>query len=174
MKTAINYFLTLALVMTPLLCLGNEEVSPQSLDTISSVKVRALEGVAQLTNDELKQRIQANPKLVLLDVRTEKEYTAGHIKGAAWVERGILEFVLARTLRNPEQEIVVYCKKGYRSSLAVKELEKMGYKNVRSHIGFDNWVAEGNSYQNYHGESRLVRPVERTAEGFKPDFFMPK
>ncbi|MEZ5482771.1 MAG: rhodanese-like domain-containing protein [Porticoccaceae bacterium] len=144
------------------------------VDTIDEIKEQALAGVEMLSNSELKQRIEDNPKLVLLDVRTEQEYTAGHIKGAAWVQRGIVEFVLVRTLRDADQEIVVYCKKGYRSGLVVKALREMGYNNVYSHVGFDQWVSEGNSYQNYHGESRLIRPVEKTAAGFKPDYFQPK
>lgn len=142
-----------------------------AINTISELKEQALAGVEMISNAQLKARIKDNSTLVLLDVRTEQEYTAGHIKGAAWIQRGIVEFVLARTLRNPGQEIVVYCKKGYRSGLVVKALREMGYSNVHSHVGFDQWVADGNSYENYHGESRLISPVEKTAAGFQPDYF---
>ena len=66
---------------------------------------------------------------------------------------------------------VVYCKKVYRSGLFLISLREMGYRNVHSHVGFDQWIAGGNSYENYHGESRLISSVEKTAAGFQPDYF---
>ena len=142
--------------------------------TIEEAKQNATAGITFLSNDELKARIARNPKLVLLDVRTQQEYQAGHLRGAAWVERGILEFVLARTLPDPEVEIIVYCKKGYRTGLAVKALRAAGYRNVSAHEGFDAWVAAGNSYWNFLGESKLIRPQEATAADFAPDYYQPK
>ena len=169
----LGFVVVLLLLAAPIIN-ASDRGQRRSIDTITELKERALAGVEMISNAQLKKRITNNSNLVLLDVRTEQEYTAGHIKGAAWIQRGIVEFVLARSLRDPGQEIVVYCKKGYRSALAVKALREMGYSNVNSHLGFDQWVADGNSYENYHGESRLIRPVEKTAAGFQPDYFKPK
>ncbi len=165
---------TVALILTPFINSTFAAEQGSTINTIAELKEQALAGVEMISNAQLKQRIENNSNLVLLDVRTEQEYTAGHIKGAAWIQRGIVEFVLARSLRDPGQEIIVYCKKGYRSGLVVKALREMGYNNVNSHAGFDQWLAEGNSYENYHGESRLISPVVKTAAGFQPNYFKSK
>lgn len=165
---------TVALLLAPFFNSTFAAEQGSSIHTIAELKEQALTGVEMFSNTQLKARIENNSSLVLLDVRTEQEYTAGHIKGAAWVQRGIIEFVLARSLRDPGLEIIVYCKKGYRSGLVEKALREMGYNNVNSHAGFDEWLADGNSYENYHGESRLINPVEKTAAGFQPDYLKPK
>lgn len=115
------------------------------------------EGVEYVGNDDLLKRINANPKIVLIDVRSKEEYDAGHLKGATWVERGVAECTLVRTLRDPDAEIIVYCKMGNRSGLLVKALKRMGYKNVKSHIGFDAWASAGLSFHNYLGELKLIK-----------------
>jgi len=149
-------------------------VVKEQILSIQEIKHRALQGSTLLTNQQLKERIKLNPKLVLLDVRTQREYRAGHLKGAAWIERGIAEFVLARTLTDRDIEIIVYCKQGYRSSLVVKTLQGIGYANVVAHVGFDEWVKAGNIYSNYLGDSKLVTPKAATAANFKPDYYLPK
>ena len=75
---------------------------------------------------------------------------------ARWVERGVLEFTLARALRDPDAEIVVYCKKGNRSGLCVRALKRIGYRNVKAHVGFDTWVQAGLPFYNFLGEARMT------------------
>ena len=109
-----------------------------------------------------------------IDVRTKDEYDAGHLKGATWIERGILEFTLARTIRDPQAEIVIYCKKGNRSGLAVKALRQMGYQNVRAHVGFDAWVEAGLSFYNYLGEAKIVHLREMNAASYPVEYYAEK
>jgi rhodanese-related sulfurtransferase len=131
------------------------------LMTIEQVVQDSHEGVEYIDNEELQKRIRANPKLVLIDVRTKEEYDAGHLKGATWIERGVAEFTLARTLRDPDAEIVVYCKKGNRSGLVAKALKRIGYRHVKSHVGFDFWAEAGLPFYNFLGKARLLelRPI---------------
>lgn len=133
------------------------------LKTIEEVVADAIRGIDFASNDYLAERMAKNPKLVLLDVRTADEYQAGHIKGAEWMERGIVEFRMARMIRDPDAEIIVYCKKGNRSGLVLKALKEMGYTNVRAHVGFDEWVKSGRTFQNYLGESRMEQLREINA-----------
>jgi rhodanese-related sulfurtransferase len=129
----------------------------QSLKTIELLIKDSREGVEFISNEKLIERINANPKLILIDVRTKDEYDAGHLKGATWLERGIAEFTLARTLRDPDAEIIAYCLKGNRSALVVKALRKMGYRNVKSHIGLEEWFKAGLPIYNYLGEIKMVK-----------------
>ena len=142
------------------------------LKTIEQLVNEAQEGADYIGIDEMKARINKNNKLVLLDVRTKREYDAGHIKGAAWIERGIAEFVLVRTLPDPKAEIVVYCKQGNRTGLVVKALKAAGYTNVTGlKVGFDGWVEKGNTVENFLGEFRMVNPRKINAATFGVDLY---
>ncbi len=135
----------------------------RSLMTIEQLIKDSREGVEFIGNKELIERINSNPKLVLIDVRTKDEYDAGHLKGSTWLERGIVEFTLARTLRDPNAEIIVYCLKGNRSALVVKVLKRMGYSNVKSHIGLEEWFKASLPIYNYLGEVKMVKPQNLNA-----------
>ena len=127
------------------------------LKTIQELVKEAQDGVNFITIDTMKKSIQENDKLVLLDVRTEREYQAAHIKGATWLERGIAEFVLARTLPIQDAEIIVYCKGGNRTGLVVKALTRAGYTNVVGlEGGFDAWANQGNPVYNFLGEFKAT------------------
>ena len=146
----------------------------QSLMTIEQLIKDAREGVEFISNDELIKRINANPKLVLLDVRTKEEYDAGHLKGATWLDRGIAEFTLVRTLRDSNAEIIVYCQKGNRSALVVKALKRMGYKNVKSHVGLEEWMKADLPIYNFLGEVKMVKLRELNAATNPVDYYMDK
>lgn len=162
-------FILPAMFLAPVVSSETHEVK-----TIEQIKMSAVEGISFLTNEQLRERVKDNPKLVLIDVRTQKEFQAGHLPGASWVERGIAEFVLARTLIDRNIEVIVYCKKGYRAALVVRSLKAAGYLNVSAHAGFDEWTSAGNRYANYLGESVLVTPASINSGNFKPDYSQPK
>ena len=145
------------------------------LKTIKEIVKDAHEGVDYIGIDDMKKRIKSNSRLVLLDVRTQREYDAAHLKGSSWVERGVAEFVLVRTLPDPKAEIVVYCKKGNRAGLVVKALKRAGYINVVGlQGGFDEWTRQGNTVQNFLGEFKLVKLGEINASSWKVDLFQDK
>ena len=96
-------------------------------------------------------------EFVLLDIRTEAEYEAGHIQGAQWFPRGKLEYYIQEVIEDPDSRIVLYCRTGGRSALATLTLKDMGYTNVVDlEGGFKKWVAGGNTFFNLHGEHRVV------------------
>jgi rhodanese-related sulfurtransferase len=81
---------------------------------------------------------------IFLDVRTEKEFKKGAIPNAVHMQRGLLEFKIAKKIPDKTAKIVVYCKSGSRSSLAVCTLKKMGYVNVVSmEGGWKGWLKDG-------------------------------
>jgi rhodanese-related sulfurtransferase len=145
-----------------------------ALKTIDEVIRDARDGVETIDNEQLSKRIAANPKLVLIDVRTKQEFDAGHLKGATWIERGVLEFTLARTLRDPDAEIILYCGKANRSALAAKALKRMGYRNVKSHVGFEAWVEAGLPFHNFLGEARMIKLAKLNAATNPIDLYQDK
>ena len=83
---------------------------------------------------------------VLIDVREQDEYAAGHLPGAIHASRGMLEFKLSGNpaLSARDLKIVLYCKTSGRAALAACALHDMGYLNVQSIAGgFDAWTAAG-------------------------------
>ena len=76
---------------------------------------------------------------VLIDVREDREFEAGHAEGARHMGRGIIERDVVQTFPNKDTELILYCGGGYRSALAADMLQKMGYTNVWSMDG--GWKA---------------------------------
>ena len=110
-----------------------------------------------ITVEEFKSKMDSDHDFILLDIRTEKEYLAGHMKSAVWLPRGFIEFKIQKLVDDPETEIILYCKRGSRSALTAYTLLEMGYKNVLNlEGGFEQWVVNGNNIFNEHGEIRVI------------------
>lgn len=104
--------------------------------TLKDFVADAQQRVGETTVAAVSKELTADPDaFVLIDVREESEYAAGHIKGAMQLGRGILERDIEKRLPNKETPIVCYCGGGSRSLLAGDTLQKMGYKNVLSMTG---------------------------------------
>ncbi|HEY0455479.1 MAG TPA: rhodanese-like domain-containing protein [Verrucomicrobiae bacterium] len=91
--------------------------------------------VKELTLEQVRSRLQANPKAILLDVREDAEWTQGHAAHAKHLGKGVLERDLEKMFPDPQTEIIMYCGGGYRSILTADVAQRMGYKNVASLIG---------------------------------------
>ena len=105
--------------------------SPAFLRLVNEAKARVKECTAQ----EVVERVKAGERPRLLDVREESEFTAGHIMGAVWLGKGIIERDIEKRVSDQDAEIILYCGGGFRSALAADALRKMGYTNVSSMDG---------------------------------------
>lgn len=80
---------------------------------------------------------------ILVDIREDNEFNAGHIKGAIHLGKGIIERDIHLHVNEHDKKIVLYCGGGYRSVLAAESLQKMGYTNVISMDGgWKGWNIE--------------------------------
>ena len=95
----------------------------------------AMPRIRELTLDQARARLAANPKAVLLDVREDMEWTAGHAAEARHLGKGVLERDIEKLLPDTGAEIIMYCGGGYRSALTCDVAQRMGYKNVFSLAG---------------------------------------
>ena len=91
--------------------------------------------IQELSIEALSERLKTNTGLVVLDVREESEWAAGHAVQASHLGKGILERDIEARYPDKSAEIVMYCGGGYRSALTCDAAQKMGYQNVRSLIG---------------------------------------
>jgi rhodanese-related sulfurtransferase len=88
--------------------------------------------VNEITLEQASERLRKNPQAVLLDVREDLEWEAGHPVQAQHLGRGVLERDLETDFPDVNLEIIMYCGGGYRSVLAAAVAKKMGYCNVYS------------------------------------------
>ncbi len=107
------------------------EHSPGFLKVVNEARPR----VKELTIEEMRQRLAANPKAVLMDVREDVEWQSGHPTQAVHLGKGVFERDIEKLFPDPHAEIIMFCGGGYRSVLTCEVAQRMGYKNVYSLIG---------------------------------------
>lgn len=69
---------------------------------------------------------------LLVDVREDHEYGAGHVKGAVHMSKGTIERDIENQVPDRDSTLVLYCGGGFRSALVADNLQKMGYRNAIS------------------------------------------
>ena len=113
--------------------------------------------IEQISIDELKTKIDSDEKFILIDVRTEKEYLAGHIESAVWIPSGKVKFATQKISKDPKVEIIIYCRAGGQGALSTYVLNNIGFEKVSNlDGGFKKWVNAGNSVFNMHGEIKVI------------------
>jgi phage shock protein E len=103
----------------------------------------------RLGQEALLEKMSVADEVVLLDVRTPKEYSEGFIPGAINIPHDELEARIAELDGARGKEIVVYCRSGRRSDIALDLLQKAGFERV--------YHLEGD----YLGWTEAKRPVEK-------------
>jgi phage shock protein E len=93
----------------------------------------ARQRITEIEPEAVDRQIQQGT--VLIDVRDEEEFNAGHIDGAVHVPRGTLEDRIAEVVPDRQTPIVTYCGGGNRGALAADTLQDLGYQDVRSIAG---------------------------------------
>lgn len=84
-----------------------------------------------------------NPDAIIIDVRRDNEYKAGHIPGAVlFTMENISEKSAKRILPDKDKLVLIYCRSGRRSKIAAQNLVDLGYTNI---VEFGGII-------DYHGE----------------------
>lgn len=107
------------------------EHTPEFLKIVQDAKSR----VQEIDIDGVRKLRETGEDFVLVDVREDKEWAAGHAAGAIHLGKGVIERDVERTVPDSSKKLVLYCGGGFRSALAGDALQKMGYTNVLSLAG---------------------------------------
>jgi len=100
--------------------------------------------VNEISVAEARAKLAAHSKIVLIDVREDHEWAAGHAVEAVHLGKGILERDLEKLYPDANTEIIMYCGGGFRSAMTCDAAQRMGYKKVHSLIGgYKGMVAAG-------------------------------
>jgi len=114
--------------------------SPAFLKLVEDVKTR----IRETNVHEVKKRLDAGERFVLVDVREESEWARGHLPGAIHLGKGVIERDIEQRVPEKNAPLVLYCGGGFRSALAAENLQKMGYTNVVSMDGgWRGWTEAG-------------------------------
>ena len=114
--------------------------TPGFLNIVNDAKTR----IRECTVQDVKARLDRGEKFVVVDVREDNEWAAGHIPGAVHLGKGIIERDVEVKYPDTKTELVLYCGGGFRSALAADNLQKMGYTNVISMDGgWRGWKEAG-------------------------------
>lgn len=113
---------------------------PGFLAIVNDAKKR----ISEADYRDIKKRLDAGEKMILVDTREDNEWDRGHIPGAIHLGKGIIERDIEKTIPDKHAPLVLYCGGGFRSALAADNLQKMGYKNVVSMDGgWRGWAESG-------------------------------
>lgn len=114
--------------------------APKFLAIVNDAKKRVKETNVQ----DVKKRMDAGEKMILVDVREESEWANGHLPGAIHLGKGIIERDIEARVPDTSAKLVLYCGGGFRSALSADNLQKMGYTNVESMDGgWKGWIGAG-------------------------------
>ena len=100
--------------------------------------------IAECEASDVRKMMNDGAPLVVVDVREQHEFEAGHLEGAVHIGKGVIERDVEKHDFADDARIVLYCGGGYRSAIAAKSLQDMGWTNVASLWG--GWrgiLAEG-------------------------------
>lgn len=124
---------------------GNDMDTTQTQTTenpAETTKEQAQEGYLQITQEQAKELMDHETNYILLDVRTQEEFDAGHIPGAVLIPDYEITEKAQDILPDKDQLILVYCRSGRRSKGAAEELAAMGYTNIQEFGGILTWPYE--------------------------------
>ncbi|WP_050739354.1 rhodanese-like domain-containing protein [Acetobacterium bakii] len=93
----------------------------------------------KITAQEAKSIIDSREEVIILDVRTQKEFDEGYIENAVLIPHTEIENQAPGVLTDKNAKILVYCRTGSRSAVAAKKLAEMGYANVYDFGGIVDW-----------------------------------
>lgn len=98
------------------------------LSLVDEAKTR----IRQVHARDLPEILKKDPAARLIDTREESEFAAGHVQGAEWIGKGVIERDIESLHPDRDEPLYLYCGGGFRSALAADNLQKMGYTNVYS------------------------------------------
>jgi rhodanese-related sulfurtransferase/DNA-binding MarR family transcriptional regulator len=124
------------------------------VDRVKRQFFASTDDLAPVNGKELLSRVRRG-EVVVLDIRPEEEYAAGHIPGAVSMPLGELKKRVTELAK--KREIVAYCRGPYCvfAIEAVKFLRARGFKAARMEGGIPDWRARGLPVE--------AKPVEATA-----------
>lgn len=95
-----------------------------------------------ISPEKAKEMMENFEEFVLLDARSEEEFSEGHIPGAIVIPHDEISKRAEAEIQKKEIPVFVYCRSGRRSKIAAEELVKLGYSEIYEFGGIIDWPYE--------------------------------
>src|SRR2546428_6004255 len=102
--------------------------APQFLKLVNEAKKK----IKETSVADVKRRIDAGEKFLLVGTREAREWTTGHLPGAVHLGRGIIERDIEARVPDTSAKLILYCGGGFRSPPVAGSLPKKGHNNAGS------------------------------------------
>ena len=96
----------------------------------------------QISQDEAKRIMDTEEGYIIIDARTEEEFSEGHIENAILIPEYEISDRAEKEIPEKDTMILVYCRSGRRSKIASDALVQLGYTNVKEFGGIIDWQYE--------------------------------
>ena len=96
----------------------------------------------EISAEDAKNIMDSEKDYIILDVREQDEYDAGHVSGAILIPYTDIESKAPEMLPDKDKTLLVYCRSGRRSKIAAASLAELGYTNVKEFGGIIDWPYE--------------------------------
>ena len=104
---------------------------------------RKMENTYQQISQEEAKNMMETQEILILDVREQEEFDAGHIPGALLLPVGTISGdTAAAVIPELDTVVLVYCRSGNRSKTASRTLAELGYTNIYEFGGISTWPYE--------------------------------
>ena len=120
-------------------CSKNDQSQSKSSATESNSTEEAKSAAKTTAKTESRTvAISASPKPLIIDVRTQEEWDAGHLDAAVLIPLAVIAERIGEVAPDKTHKIHLHCRSGGRSGQAKTILEGLGYNNVENVGGFDD------------------------------------
>ena len=110
--------------------------------TIVVSDIKENEMYKMISAQEAKEIMDSGVDHIILDVREQDEYDAGHIPDAILLPYTQIEQKVEDVILDKNALVLVYCRSGRRSKIASETLSALGYTNVKEFGGINDWPYE--------------------------------
>jgi molybdopterin/thiamine biosynthesis adenylyltransferase/rhodanese-related sulfurtransferase len=98
----------------------------------------------EISIEDARNLLRDNGRVILIDIRSNREICLGYIKGARFVPLGLIDNEINHLSGDKNVPILIYCSSGSRSLPAASRLQEKGFSNARSIAGgYNAWLNEG-------------------------------
>jgi molybdopterin/thiamine biosynthesis adenylyltransferase/rhodanese-related sulfurtransferase len=98
----------------------------------------------EISIEDAKNLLRGNDRIILIDIRSNREICLGYIKGARFVPLGLIDNEINHFSGDKDTPILIYCSNGTRSLPAAFRLQEKGFSRARSIAGgYNAWLNEG-------------------------------
>lgn len=127
-----------------------------------------LNSYRQISQEEAARMMEKDDGHVIVDVRRQDEYDAGHIPGAILIPNESIGDTQPEALPDLNQIIMIYCRSGNRSKQAAQKLFDMGYTNIYEFGGIIDWTGEVVADDSITGSADPEDTEEMMANALRP------